>query len=65
MPQTLEKLKGQIALGLYVRPPVRRSKFKDRVLKFHRWIPHQKITDLYIFKLDYLPVCSYATLKWS
>ena len=45
MPPTLEKLKGHIALGVYVRPSVRPYTFQDRVLKFHRCIPHQKITD--------------------
>ena len=51
MPPTLEKLKEHIALGLSVLPSigasVRPFKIQDRVLKFHRWILHQKITDRY------------------
>ena len=35
-----------------------------RVLKFHIWIPHGKIADLYFFPcLNYLPFWSYAPLK--
>ena len=37
----------------------------DRVLKFHGWILHQKITALYFFNLDYLPMWSYAPFKGS
>ena len=33
MPQILDKLKGHIDLGYYVRP----NTFYDRVLKFHRY----------------------------
>ena len=44
MPPTLKKLKGHIALGWSVRP----SKNEARFFKFHRWIPHQKITDPYV-----------------
>ena len=53
MPPTLEKLKGHIAFGLSVRPSVRpcvRYKiYLDTDLKFHIWIPHQKIIDTYLF----------------
>ena len=35
-----------------------------RVLKFHIWIPHGKIADLYFFSCpSYLPFSSYASLK--
>ena len=37
-----------------------------RVLKFHIWIPHGKIADLFFFScLSYLPFWSYAPLKKS
>ena len=37
-----------------------------RVLKFHIWIPHGKISDPYFFScLSYLPFWSYALLKKS
>ena len=37
-----------------------------RVLKFHIWIPHGKIADLYFFSCpSYLPFWSYAPLKKS
>ena len=49
MPPTLKKLTGHIALGLSARPSVRPLQVLDRVLKFHRWTQHQKITDLYFF----------------
>ena len=45
MPPNLDMLKGQIALGLSVRASIHSFKTKDVVLKFHRWIPHQKVTD--------------------
>ena len=57
MPQSFEKLKGHIALGLSVHLSIRPNKFEDRVLNFHKWIPHQRITDLY------LPLWSYALSK--
>ena len=40
---------------------------EDRVFKFHRWIPHPKITDCIFFflNLDYLPLWSYAPFKGS
>ena len=35
-----------------------------RVLKFHVWIPHEKISDTYIFPCqDYAPFLSYVPLK--
>ena len=35
-----------------------------RVLKFHVWIPHEKIADTYFFPLqDYAPFLSYGPLK--
>ena len=66
----LKKLKGHIALGLSVRDPVRafvRPSVTSlrRVLKFHRWTQHQKITDPYFFNLDYLHLWSYAPFKGS
>ena len=66
MPINLNKLKGHIALGLSIRPSVRLSfhqlQIEDRVLKFHRWIPHQKVTDpnFFFLNLDYLSLWSYA-----
>ena len=37
---------------------------KASVLKFHIWIPHKKIADLYFFSfLSYLPFWSYGPLK--
>ena len=60
MPPTLEKLKGHIAFGLSVRACVCPSvcPFKiylDTVLKFHIWIPIQKIIDTYFFKSGLSP----------
>ena len=38
--------------------------FKARVLKFHIWIPHQKIAYRYFFSCpNYLPLPSYAPFK--
>ena len=35
-----------------------------RVLKFHVWIPHEKIADTYFFShQDYAPFLSYGPLK--
>ena len=66
MPQTLEKLKVHIALGLSMLPSVLPFKiYKDTVLKFHIWIPHQKVIDTYFLCLDYLPLWSYAPFKGS
>ena len=40
------------------------KKIKARVLKFHIWIPRQKIAYPYFFScLNYLPLPSYAPLK--
>ena len=39
--------------------------YKDTVLKFHIWIPHQKIIDTYFLCLDYLPLWSNVPLKGS
>ena len=61
LPPTLEKLKGHIAFGSSMRPSIRLSMhpfkiYKDTVLKFHIWIPHQKMIDTYFFEsLDYPP----------
>ena len=34
-----------------------------RVLKFHIWIPHEKIADMYFFSYqDYAPFLSYGPL---
>ena len=54
LPPTLKMLRGHIALGLsvpaYVRPSLHPfKKNKVRVLKLHKWIPHQKIADPYFF----------------
>ena len=64
MPPTSKKLEGHIASGLFVRPSFRPSvrpfvtlfdaqhNFKTvnaTVLKFHIWIPHEKIADTYFF----------------
>ena len=35
-----------------------------RILKFHIWIPHEKIADTYFFSdQDYVPFLSYGPLK--
>ena len=47
----------------FVRPSVQK-KFKARVLKFHIWIPRQKIAYPYLFSCqNYLPLPSYAPFK--
>ena len=48
-----------------VRPSVRSEKKNQaRVLKFHTWIPRQKIAYLYFFScLNYLPLPSYAPFR--
>ena len=47
-----------------VRPSVRSKKIQARVLKFHIWIPRQKIAYPYFFScLNYLPLPSYAPFK--
>ena len=51
----------------FVRPSVRPSvqkKIQARVLKFHIWIPRQKIAYRYFFScLNYLSLLSYAPFK--
>ena len=72
MPPTLEKW-GAYCFWL-VRPSVRpfvrpsvQKKFKARVLKFHIWIPHQKIAYPYFFFLSELSplaeLCPFEGLK--
>ena len=47
-----------------VRPSVRSKKIQARVLKFHIWIPRQKIAHPYFFSCpNYLPLPSYAPFK--
>ena len=65
MPPTLEKLKGILlsacpCVGASVRPSV--TKFIDTVLKFHIWIPHQKIIDMYCFEVWIIPLCGVMPL---
>ena len=44
--------------------PSVQKKFNARVLKFHIWIPRQKIAYPYFFSCpNYLPLPSYAPLK--
>ena len=65
MPPTLKKW-GSILVSAcaFVRPSVRSKKIQARVLKFHIWIPHQKIAYPYFFScLNYLPLPSYAPFK--
>ena len=66
MPPTLKKW-GAYWFQLvrsFVRPSVRSKKFQARVLKFHIWIPRQKIAYPYFFScLNYLPLPSYAPFK--
>ena len=48
----------------FVRPSVRSKKIQARVLKFHIWIPRQKIAYPYFFScLNYLPLPSYVPFK--
>ena len=65
MPPTLKKW-GAYWFRL-VRSSVRSSgqnRIQGRVLKFHIWIPHQKIAYPYFFScLNYLPLPSYAPFK--
>ena len=67
MPPTSKKLREHIGFGLCVRACVRSSKtVRDKVLKFHIWIPHGKIVDARFFSCpSYLPFWSYAPLKKS
>ena len=47
-----------------VRPSVLSKKIQARVLKFHIWIPRQKVAYPYFFSfLNYLPLPSYAPFK--
>ena len=65
MPSTSKKLTGHIGLGLSVHMSVRQE-LHARVLKFHTWISHGKIADLYFFSCpSCLPFWSYAPLKKS
>ena len=72
MPPTLKKW-GSILVSacafvrsfvrLFVLPSVQK-KIQARVLKFHIWIPRQKIAYPYFFScLNYLPLPSYAPFK--
>ena len=62
MPPTL-KSGEHIAFSLSVRPSVQKN-CKARVLKFHIWIPRQKIAYPYFFSCpNYLPLLSYAPFK--
>ena len=66
MPPTLKKWGAYCfrLVCLFVRLSVRSKKFKARVLKFHIWIPHQKIAYPYFFSCpNNLPLPSYAPLK--
>ena len=68
MPPTLKKW-GAYWFRLvrsFVRPSFRpfKKKIQARVLKFHIWIPRQKIAYPYFFScLNYLPLPSYAPFK--
>ena len=45
-------------------PTVTFKPFKARVLKFHMWIPHEKIANpCFFFLFRYLPFWSYGPLK--
>ena len=66
-------LEGPNAFGLSVRPFVRHAccayrnfwTVKARVLRFHIWIPREKIGDPYFSCRNYLPFWSYFPLKKS
>ena len=66
MPPTLKKW-GAYWFGLVcacVCASVCSKKIQARVLKFHIWIPRQKIAYPYFFScLNYLPLSSYAPFK--
>ena len=74
MPQNL-KSGEHIGFGLCVRSfvcslvrpfvlPSVQNRIQARVLKFHIWIPHEKIAYPYFFScLNYLPLPSYAPFK--
>ena len=58
-------LSARLCVGVcvcaFVRPL---KKIQSRVLKFHIWIPRQKIAYPYFFScLNYLPLLSYAPFK--
>ena len=72
MPPTLKKLMGHIAFGASVSGCVGHTfctycnflTVKARVLKFHMWIPHEKIANPCFFSFpSYLPFWSYGPLK--
>ena len=46
-----------------MRPSVRSKKNQARVLKFHIWIPRQKIAYPYFFLSELSPLPSYAPFK--
>ena len=51
-----------VSVCAFVRPF--KKKIQARVLKFHIWIPHQKIAYPYFFSCpNYLPLPSYEGLK--
>ena len=56
---------GSILLSACVSVrPFKKKHIKVRVLKFHRWIPRQKIAYPFFFScLNYLPLPSYAPFK--
>ena len=69
MPPTLKKWE-HIGFGLSVSASVRvcvhlsvQKKNQARVLKFHIWIPRQKIAHPNFSCLNYLPLPSYAPFK--
>ena len=67
LPPTLKKWGANcfrlVHVCVCVRPSVQ-TNFKARDLKFHIWIPHQKIAYPYLFScLNYLPLPSYAPFK--
>ena len=72
MPPTLKKWGAycfrlvRLFVCSFVRLSAVQKKFKARVLKFHIWIPRQKIAYPYFLScLNYLPLPSYAPLKGS
>ena len=67
MPSTLEKLKGHIALGLSVRPPVCLFKI---LLRYSFEISYMDssskiMTQIFFVSLNYLPLWSYVPFKGS
>ena len=55
MPPTLKKWE-HIAFGLSVRASVRSKKIQAMVLKFHIWMPRQKIAYPYFFLSELSPL---------